>query len=316
MAVAIKRIEEELDERLAYFTSTGKLLEHQRLKQRVEFDLEMLQTTGMCKGVENYSRLLTDKKPGEAPFTLLDYFAQRNQDYLVIVDESHVSLPQYRGMYAGDRARKEVLVDYGFRLPSALDNRPLKFEEFIKVAPHFLFVSATPADMEIELSSEVGTQIIRPTGLLDPNIQIMDSEHQVEKLHDIIKEIAWKKRAEIVGRNLEVLVEKSTQQDDGKFLNMGRSREFFEVWFGSSKPQLNEEVKVNIISSGVGGITENDVELVNNSENCILLGFNVRPTGAVKAAAKQKGVEIKTYNIIYNMICIIFMILNLSKRYK
>ena len=115
-----------------------------------------------------------------------------DRPYLIIVDESHVSLSQFRGMHAADRSRKEILVDYGFRLPSALDNRPLKFEEFIKVAPHFLFVSATPADLEIELSSEVGTQIIRPTGLLDPNIQIMDSEHQVEKLHDIIKEIAAK----------------------------------------------------------------------------------------------------------------------------
>ncbi|MCD6433324.1 MAG: excinuclease ABC subunit UvrB [Sulfurimonas sp.] len=192
MAVAIKRIEEELDDRLAYFTKEGKLLEYQRLKQRVEFDLEMLQTTGMCKGVENYSRLLTNKKPGEAPFTLLDYFAQRNQDYLVIVDESHVSLPQYRGMYAGDRARKEVLVDYGFRLPSALDNRPLKAEEYIDKAPHYLFVSATPAEYELEMSSIIAHQIIRPTGLLDPILEIKTSDNQVEDIHDEIKKIAAK----------------------------------------------------------------------------------------------------------------------------
>jgi excinuclease ABC subunit B len=192
MAVAIKRIEEELDERLAYFTSTGKLLEHQRLKQRVEFDLEMLQTTGMCKGVENYSRLLTNKKTGEAPFTLLDYFAERNKDYLVIVDESHVSLPQYRGMYAGDRARKEVLVDYGFRLPSALDNRPLMADEYINKAPHYLFVSATPAEYELEMSSVIAKQIIRPTGLLDPLIEIKTSDNQVEDIHDEIKKVAVK----------------------------------------------------------------------------------------------------------------------------
>jgi excinuclease ABC subunit B len=192
LAKAVESIENELALRLEYYKKEEKFVEYQRLKQRVEFDLEMLEATGMCKGIENYARLLTDKKPGETPYSLIDYFKAMNRPFLLIVDESHVSLPQFRGMYSADRSRKEVLVDYGFRLPSALDNRPLKFEEFIKVAPHFLFVSATPADLEIELSSEVGTQIIRPTGLLDPNIQIMDSEHQVEKLHDIIKEIAAK----------------------------------------------------------------------------------------------------------------------------
>ena len=189
MAVAIKRIEEELDERLAYFQKEGKLVEYQRLKQRVEFDLEMLQTTGMCKGIENYSRLLTNKKPGEAPFTLLDYFAQNNKEYLVIVDESHVSLPQYRGMYAGDRARKEVLVEYGFRLPSALDNRPLMLDEYINKAPHYLFVSATPSEYELELSAAKAEQIIRPTGLLDPIIEVKPADNQVEDIHDEIKKI-------------------------------------------------------------------------------------------------------------------------------
>jgi len=192
MSVAIKRIEEELDERLAYFQKEGKLLEHQRLKQRVEFDLEMLQTTGMCKGVENYSRLLTNKKPGEAPFTLLDYFEVNHKEYLIIVDESHVSLPQYRGMYAGDRARKEVLVDYGFRLPSALDNRPLKADEYIDKAPHYLFVSATPAEYELEMSAVKAEQIIRPTGLLDPVIEIKPSDNQVEDIHDEIKKTVVK----------------------------------------------------------------------------------------------------------------------------
>ncbi len=192
MSVAIKRIEEELDERLAYFQKEGKLVEYQRLKQRVEFDLEMLQTTGMCKGVENYSRLLTNKKPGEAPFTLLDYFEVNHKDYLVIVDESHVSLPQYRGMYAGDRARKEVLVDYGFRLPSALDNRPLKADEYIKKASNYLFVSATPAEYELEMSAVKAEQIIRPTGLLDPVIEIKPSTNQVENIHDEIKKTVVK----------------------------------------------------------------------------------------------------------------------------
>jgi len=192
MAVAIKRIEEELDERLAYFQKEGKLVEYQRLKQRVEFDLEMLQTTGMCKGVENYSRLLTNKKPGEAPYTLLDYFALHHKDYLVIVDESHVSLPQYRGMYAGDRARKEVLVEHGFRLPSALDNRPLMLDEYIHKAPHYLFVSATPSLYELEMSSTIAKQIIRPTGLLDPVLEIKPSTNQVEDIHDEIKKVTVK----------------------------------------------------------------------------------------------------------------------------
>ena len=189
MAVAIKRIEDELDARLAYFEKEGKLVEYQRLKQRVEFDLEMLQTTGMCKGIENYSRHLTNKQPGEAPYTLLDYFELHHKEYLVIVDESHVSLPQFRGMYAGDRARKEVLVEYGFRLPSALDNRPLMIDEYIQKAPHYLFVSATPAEYELNISHAKAEQIIRPTGLLDPVIEIKPSDNQVEDIHDEIKKI-------------------------------------------------------------------------------------------------------------------------------
>ncbi|MGD9717844.1 MAG: excinuclease ABC subunit UvrB [Sulfurimonadaceae bacterium] len=189
MAVAIKRIEDELDARLAYFEKEGKLVEYQRLKQRVEFDLEMLQTTGMCKGIENYSRHLTNKQPGEAPYTLLDYFELHHKEYLVIVDESHVSLPQFRGMYAGDRARKEVLVEYGFRLPSALDNRPLMIDEYIQKAPHYLFVSATPAEYELKISHAKAEQIIRPTGLLDPVIEIKPSDNQVEDIHDEIKKV-------------------------------------------------------------------------------------------------------------------------------
>ena len=191
LSVAIKRMEEELDERLDYFLKENKLVEAQRLKQRTEFDLEMLETTGMCKGVENYSRLFTGKKPGEAPYTLLDYFDLHHDKYLIIVDESHVSLPQFRGMYAGDRSRKEVLVDYGFRLPSALDNRPLTLDEFIVKAPHYLFVSATPSAYELEISAAKAQQIIRPTGLIDPPITIKDSENQVEDLHDeIVKTVA------------------------------------------------------------------------------------------------------------------------------
>ncbi|PRM96313.1 excinuclease ABC subunit UvrB [Aliarcobacter cryaerophilus] len=189
LARAVKEIEEDLEKRLNYFKSEDKLVEYQRLKQRVEFDLEMIEATGMCKGIENYARHLTGQKPGETPYSLLDYFAQMDKDFLLVVDESHVSLPQFRGMHAADRSRKEVLVEYGFRLPSALDNRPLKFDEFINKAPNYIFVSATPNELELELSSAVAEQIIRPTGLLDPVIDIVDSEFQVEKLHDEIKKV-------------------------------------------------------------------------------------------------------------------------------
>ena len=198
LATAVKRIEEELDDRLDYYTKEQKLVEYQRLKQRVEFDLEMIEATGMCKGIENYARHLTGQKPGETPYSLLDYFAQMDKDFLLVVDESHVSLPQFRGMHAADRSRKEVLVEYGFRLPSALDNRPLKFDEFIKKAPNYLFVSATPNELELELSSAVAEQIIRPTGLLDPVIDIVDSEFQVEKLHDEIKKVIAKNQRVLV----------------------------------------------------------------------------------------------------------------------
>jgi len=192
LARAVKSIEEELDERLAYFQKEDRMIEYNRLKQRTEFDLEMIEATGMCKGIENYSRHLTGKKPGETPYSMMDYFEAMHDDYLVIVDESHVSLSQFRGMYAGDRSRKEVLVDHGFRLPSALDNRPLMFDEYINKAPHYLFVSATPAPLEIELSSIVAEQVVRPTGLLDPEIEVIDSTYQVENLHDRMKPVIEK----------------------------------------------------------------------------------------------------------------------------
>lgn len=199
LSIAIRDIEEELGERLAFYKKEDRIVEYQRLKQRVEFDLEMMSATGICKGIENYARHLTGLKPGETPYSLFDYFEAMNEDYLVIVDESHVSLPQFRGMYAGDRSRKEVLVEYGFRLPSALDNRPLKFDEFINKAPNYLFVSATPAPLELELSqSNIAEQIIRPTGLLDPTIEIKDSENQVEVLFDEIKKVTAKNERVLV----------------------------------------------------------------------------------------------------------------------
>lgn len=185
---AILGIQNELSERLKFYKENNRLVEYQRLKQRVEFDLEMLKTTGMTKGIENYARYLTGQMAGQTPYTMFDYYEIKNKEYLVIVDESHVSLPQFRGMYAGDKSRKDVLVEYGFRLPSALDNRPLKFDEFINKKAHFLFVSATPNEYELELSKgNIYEQILRPTGLLDPKIEVIPSDNQVEILFDRAK---------------------------------------------------------------------------------------------------------------------------------
>jgi excinuclease ABC subunit B len=183
LKVALGQIERELAERLQRFKKEGKLLEAQRLEQRTRFDLEMLEETGFVKGIENYSRYLTNREPGEQPATLLDYFPD---DYLLLVDESHMTIPQVRGMYNGDRARKEVLVEHGFRLPSALDNRPLTFTEFERHVNQAIYVSATPADYELSRSPEPAQQVIRPTGLLDPKIEVRPIEGQID---DLIAEI-------------------------------------------------------------------------------------------------------------------------------
>ena len=183
MQTAVKELERELEERLEFFRKQGKLLEAQRIEQRTRYDIEMLMEIGFCTGIENYSRVLSGREPGSAPFTLLDHFPK---DFLLFVDESHVTLPQVRGMYAGDRARKESLVEYGFRLPSAFDNRPLNFSEFYDRINQVVFVSATPGDLEKEKSSVIAEQIIRPTGLLDPLISVRPVEGQID---DLISEI-------------------------------------------------------------------------------------------------------------------------------
>ncbi len=181
---AVVQIKSELEERLAWFEKTNKLLEAQRLQQRTKYDLEMLEETGFVKGIENYSRYLTNREPGEQPATLMDYFPD---DYLLLIDESHMTIPQVRGMYNGDRARKEVLVEHGFRLPSALDNRPLTFTEFEKHMGDVIFVSATPGPYELARTPEPIQQVIRPTGLLDPLIDIRPSEGQIDNLLDEIR---------------------------------------------------------------------------------------------------------------------------------
>ena len=183
---AIENIKTELSEQLAKFKRENKLLEYQRLEERTNYDIEMLAETGSCRGVENYSRHLALKQSGETPSTLIDFFAG---DFLLVVDESHVTIPQVRGMYNGDRARKEILVDYGFRLPSALDNRPLKFSEFENKIDQIIYISATPGDYELEKSHVVVEQIIRPTGLLDPEIEIHPSKGQIDDLVERINNI-------------------------------------------------------------------------------------------------------------------------------
>ncbi len=186
MKRAAKNIETELEERLHYFDEMGKPLEKERLEQRCRYDIEALREFGVCPGIENYSRHIDGRKSGERPYTLFDYFPD---DFLLVVDESHVSLPQVRGMFNGDRARKQTLVDYGFRLPSALDNRPLKFNEFESMTPQSIFVSATPGDYELEKTNHhVVEQIIRPTGLLDPEVEVRPIEGQIDDLVDEIKE--------------------------------------------------------------------------------------------------------------------------------
>ncbi len=196
MEEALNRIQKELDERLEELHSQNKLLEEQRLKERTNYDMEMLRETGFCSGIENYSRHLALRGPGETPTTLMDFFPE---DYLLVIDESHVTLPQVRGMYNGDRMRKQTLVDYGFRLPSALDNRPLRFEEFEKKENQVIYVSATPGDYELSLTNnKYVEQIIRPTGLLDPTIEVRKTTGQID---DIVGEI--NKRVE---RNERVLI--------------------------------------------------------------------------------------------------------------
>ena len=183
MARAIEEIRRECDERVRYFEEHGKLLEAQRIRQRTDYDIEMMQELGYCSGIENYSRIISERAPGSAPMTLLDYFPD---DFILFVDESHVTLPQVRAMYRGDRARKETLVEYGFRLPSAFDNRPLKFAEFQSRIHQAVYVSATPGEYERERAGQIAEQIIRPTGLLDPEIDVRPVEGQID---DLIGEI-------------------------------------------------------------------------------------------------------------------------------
>lgn len=189
MLKAADQIEQELADQIKLFKQEGKLLEAQRIEQRTRYDLEMIKEIGYCKGIENYSRYITGRAPGEPPYTLIDFFPS---DFLLFIDESHIGLPQIRGMYAGDQARKQNLVDFGFRLPSALDNRPLRFEEFNEKLNQVIFVSATPGDYEMDRSVVVAEQIIRPTGLVDPIVEVRPTENQIDDLMEAIRETVAK----------------------------------------------------------------------------------------------------------------------------
>ncbi|HHX00769.1 MAG TPA: excinuclease ABC subunit UvrB [Acholeplasmataceae bacterium] len=210
LKIAISRIKAELEERVKYFEENNKLLEAQRIKQRTEYDIEMLEEVGMCSGIENYSRHMSLREEGETPYTLLDFF---KKDFLMIIDESHVTLPQVRGMYNGDRSRKMSLVEYGFRLPSALDNRPLRFDEFYEKLDQVIYVSATPGDFEKARSAEIIEQIIRPTGLLDPLIEVRPTEGQID---DLVMEIG--KRIKNNERTLVLTLTIKMSEDLTKYL--------------------------------------------------------------------------------------------------
>ena len=210
MRIAVERIEAELDEQLAKLKAADRLLEAQRLEQRTRYDIEMMQEMGYCSGIENYSRHMSERKAGEAPYTLIDYFPD---DFLIMVDESHVTIPQVRAMYNGDRARKESLIEYGFRLPSALDNRPLKFDEFVERINQIVYVSATPGPYEMEVQTNIAEQIIRPTGLLDPSIEIRPIKGQMD---DLLGEIH--KRAAKNERVLVTTLTKKMAEDLTEFL--------------------------------------------------------------------------------------------------
>lgn len=212
LAVAIRELERELEERVAFFEANGKLVEAQRIRQRTRYDIEMLEEIGFCSGIENYSRVLAGREPGSAPFTLLDYFPK---DYLLIVDESHVTLPQVRAMFHGDRARKTSLIDNGFRLPSALDNRPLNFDEFNERINQVIYVSATPGDYERERSGQIVEQVIRPTGLLDPEIDVRPVEGQIDDLIGEINTRAARKERVLVTTLTKKMAEDLTSYLEG-----------------------------------------------------------------------------------------------------
>ncbi|MFX3616743.1 MAG: excinuclease ABC subunit UvrB [Sporolactobacillus sp.] len=254
MTRAIVNIKQELKERLQYLNENGKLLEAQRLEQRTRYDLEMMEEVGFCSGIENYSRHLTFRKPGESPYTLMDYFPK---DFLVMIDESHATLPQVRAMYNGDQARKNVLVDNGFRLPSAKDNRPLKFEEFEEKINQVVYVSATPADYELEHSGKPVEQIIRPTGLLDPEIEIRPIKGQIDDLFGEINKRAQKQERVLVTTLTKKMAENLTDYLKGMGVKVNylhseiKTLERIEIIRDLRRGEFDVLVGINLLREGL-----------------------------------------------------------------
>ncbi|BBM59831.1 excinuclease ABC subunit B [Leptotrichia hongkongensis] len=253
--VMFEAIKKEMEERVHFFQKEGKLLEAQRIEQRTKYDLEMIEEIGYCKGVENYSRYLTGKGEGEAPDTLIDYFPE---DLVVFLDESHISVPQINGMYKGDRARKKALIDNGFRLPSAYDNRPLKFEEFFEKVPQAVYISATPSDYELEHSNgEVVEQLVRPTGIVEPSIDIRETKNQIDDLMDEIKTRTAKKERILV----TTLTKKMAEELTDYYLEYGIKVKYMhsdidtlertEIIRGLRKGEFDVLVGINLLREGL-----------------------------------------------------------------
>ncbi|MEO2069679.1 MAG: excinuclease ABC subunit UvrB, partial [Desulfurobacteriaceae bacterium] len=251
---AVRSIEKELEERVSYFLEQGKELEARRIEQRTRYDIELLLEIGHCKGIENYSRHLDGRKPGEPPYTLLDYFPD---DFLVIIDESHVTIPQIKAMYKGDRARKFNLVEHGFRLPSAYDNRPLTFEEFLEKVPQAIFVSATPGEFELSVSSKVVEQIIRPTGLLDPIVEVRETNGQIDHLLSEIRKVIERNERVLITtltkRNAEELTDYLLEKGiKAKYLHSEiDSVERVEIIRGLRSGEFDVLVGVNLLREGL-----------------------------------------------------------------
>ena len=289
---SIEGIRQELDERVAYFESRGLLLEAQRIRMRTEYDLEQLQELGFCGGIENYSRWFSGRKPGERPFCLIDFFPD---DFLIILDESHVTLPQIGGMYAGDRSRKTTLVDHGFRLPSALDNRPMSSEEFLKVAHQILFVSATPRPFELSNSTVVAEQIIRPTGLLDPEMEVRPTRGQVE---DLIGEI--QKAVDAGERVLVTTLTKRMSEDLTAYLRKAKVRveylhsdidaiERVEILRRLRGGDFDVLVGVNLLREGLDLPEVALVAILDADKEGFLRNFTSLVQTAGRAARHEKG---------------------------
>ncbi len=295
-AMAVGAIQEDLVKQVEYFESVGKFLEAKRLKQRVEYDLEMIKELGYCSGVENYSRYFDGRKPGERPFTLIDYFPE---DFVTFIDESHVTIPQIRAMFGGDHSRKETLVDYGFRLPAAKDNRPLTFDEFEKVTGQKVYVSATPADYELEKSEGlVVEQIVRPTGLLDPPIEVRPTENQVD---DLIEEI--RKRSEKDERVLvTTLTKRMAEELDSYFERMGiRCRYIHSDVDTAERVEIIEDFKnglfdvligVNLLREGLDIPTVSLVAILDADKEGFLRSGRALTQTAGRAARNINGLVI------------------------